>query len=326
MKANYILASSGGYHLDIKDEGYNLYDPLVVANKTHFKDAVMSRPNALTDMFDIHQYALVTVNGFVHPTAYLDEELFIKNAVPSMLKSNHNHVGVISFFSDKTKPLEKIKISEKMISRDGEYPLYEKTIITLPKETDGIILVFGGYLIFEHPEHLVRISDKSFAFYPCRLDYMSRLYELEKYYTLFDDLGIEKNDTNDLAISFKDATSDETITKLLTRFNTFFVHLKGKYIEHNVRALEHTTIPNNYRTEALPSSPLVGGVGKLIEYKASKYDIYKYTIHTVDARYDNLMNKYTPRYVLDLINGSRRPNSTYRLSSVSFVDIEYFDK
>ena len=324
MTPNYMLATSAGYKLNIANQGHIPFDPKTVANKYNFRDALMERPGQPTDMYDIHTKALVTVNGFIHPTAYQDEKLYIKEAVPSMNKSGYNHIGVISFLSIKQK-LEKITITEDMISPADGYSYYDKVIITLPKRIDGFIFIFAGYLIMENDQHLTRISDRSFAFYPAKIGLVDRIQELNHYYDILDELEVEKSTLDDSLALFEDVTSNKTIVKLLTRYNTFLLNFKGLLVGYECKQLEHTSIPNNYRTQELPTKILLGGQGKIIEYKSKSFNRFKHTILTTDAHYNNLTNTYTPRYALELINKNRVPSDTYRLSSVMFLDI-WFNK
>lgn len=320
MSPNYILATSAGYKINLANKGHVPYDPSMLANKHNFKDAIITRPGEPTDMYDVHTKALITINGFIHPTVFQDNKLYVKEAASSMLRSGYNHVGIISFTNLKQK-LEKITITKEMITPADGYSYYDKVIITFPKRIDGFILVFAGYLIMENSEHLVRISDKSFAFYPSKLCLVDRLQELNKYYNILEELGVEQSVVDDSLALFEEVTSDRVIEKLLTRYNTFLLNFKGLLVGYDCNQLEHTSIPNNYRTQELPTKILIGGQGKIIEYKSKSFNRFKHTILTTDAYYNNLTNTYTPRYALELINKNRIPGDTYRLSSVIFLDI-----
>lgn len=320
ISPNYILASSAGYKINIANEGYNPYDETTYGNKSQFKDIVLTRPGLHTDMYNIHTKSLITINGYFHPTSFLDDRVYVKEAVPTLLKTGINHVGIFSFFNLDVD-LDKITITEDMISGEEEYSYYEKVIITLPKPVDGIFLIFGGYLIVEDERYLRRVSDRSFVLYPSRLNYTDKIYELFRYRNIFSELGVNVSNFDDSVVLYNDITSNDTIIKMLTRFNTFFVNLKGHRIKYDALQLEHSAVPNNYRTELHPSKLLLGGHGKVIDYKFMKYNSRKFTILTTDAFYNNLINSYTPEYALDLLNKNRRPGDTHRLSSVFFLDI-----
>lgn len=318
---NYMLASSAGYKINIANEGKNPYDESTYNNKSQFKDITLTRPGLHTDLYDIHRKALITVNGYIHPTSFLDERLYVKQAVPTLLKTGINHVGIVSFFNVPGE-LEKIHITPEMISADGDYTYHEKVIITLPKSVDGIVFVFAGYMIFENERYLKRISDRSFVFYPSRINLIDKIYELHRYRNIFDELGVEVSNYNDSVVAYNELTSNDTIIKMLTLFNTFFVNVKGHSISYTAEPLEHTSVPNNYRTEHLPKKLLIGGHGKAIDYKYMLYNKFKYTVLTTDAYYNNLMTSYTPTYALDLINNGRKVGDTHRLSPVFFLNLE----
>lgn len=317
---NYILASSAGYKINIANEGHNPYDETTYANKSQFKDVVMTRPGLVTDMYDVHRKSLITVNGYFHPTSFLDEKLYVKEAVPTLLKTGINHIGIYSFFNLDTD-LDKIKITEDMIFGEKEYDYHEKVIIKLPYEVDGLFFIFAGYLIVEDDRYLKRLSGNTFAFFPSRLNLLDKIYELYRYRNIFLELGIDVSNYDDSVALYEDLVSNDTIIKLLTRFNTFFVHIKKHTIDYNPLHLEHSTIPNNYRTELHPSKLLIGGHGKALDYKFMRFNDRKYTILTTDAFYNNLINSYTPTYALDLFNKNRKPGDTYRLSSAFFLDM-----
>lgn len=316
-----MLAEAAGYKLNIANKGRIPYDPNTITNKSQFKDIEITRPGQVTDMYDLHSRALLTVNGFIHPTSFIDGRLFVDNAMTSLFKTGHNHVGIMSFFN-LDQELEKIHITEDMITQDGDYPLCEKAIITLPKQLDGVILSFAGYTIFENERYLTRVSDRSFVIYPSRFGLMDKIYELNRYYNIFDDLGIEVSTRNDSVVTHESITSNDTIIKLLTRFNTFFIHTRGHLIEPEIKPLEHTAVPNNFRTQGVPKYPMFGGRGKILEYKFKKFNNYKFNVLTVDAYYDNLVNSYTPIFAIDLVSKARLVGDTYRLSSAIFIDIK----
>lgn len=319
-KVNYMLASSAGYKINIANEGRNPFDESTYRNKSQFKDITLTRPGLNTDLFDVHNRALITVNGYIHPTAFKDERLYVKNAVPTLLKTGINHVGLLSFFNLETD-LNKVKLTPEMLSTDGEYTYYEKVIITLPKAVDGVIFVIAGYPIFENERYLTRLSDRSFALYTSRLNIIDKLYELYRYRNILDELDLEVSNFDNAVIGYEELISNDIIIKLLTTFNSFVVETVGHTIEVTPEPLEHTAVPNNYRTEKLPRKPLMGGHGKFIDYKFMKFNDFKFTVLTTDGYYNNLMYSYTPTYALDLLNATRKVGDTHRISPVVFMDI-----
>lgn len=317
---NYMLASSAGYKFNIANNGKNLYDTAAIHNKEDFKDVLVTRPGVPTDLFKLHTHALVTVDGYIHPTKIVGDDVFILEAVPTLLRTKRNHIGILSFLNND-KPLNKITLTDKMIFKPDEYELFQKTIIKLPSRVDGVMFVFAGYIVTEDDRILKRISDTSFEFYPERLNYIDKIYELNNYRDIFEELNIDTSNVNDSLVNYKDITSGDTIIKLLTRFNTFFVEFKGKKVSYQFNQLELTSIPNNFRYFKKPQSPLIGGRGKVIEYKFKQFNDVKYTLLTCDAFYNNLLKSYKPTYALEMTSKIRRITDTYRLSSVYFMTI-----
>ena len=317
---SYKLATVAGYKSNIVKMGQESYDPLAYYYKGNFPDVELTRPNTDTDLKLLHNKTLITVNGFIYPTAYSDRRLYIPNATTSMLKSKLNSIGILSF-NKHSKPLNKITITADMITPEAPTGLFEKAIITFDRPIGNAFLVLAGYMVFEQPEYFYRVSDRSFVVRLDKLNYIERLYELSYYRNIFDELGIEVSPNNPFVMDALVARSDPVITKLLTLFNTFLVEVPDASLTRRKIYLEHSHVPGNFRTELEPSLPLVSGYGKLSEYTVKKNNDTKYTVYINDGYMNKFLFSKLSTSEINIYNNHRVPGNPYELSPAFFLEL-----
>ena len=317
---SYRLATAAGYKANIVNIGTEVYDPLSYYNKENFPDVEITRPGIATDLSLLHTKCLMTVNGYVYPTEYTNNRLYIRNATKCMLRSRDNSIGILSF-NQLNAPLTKIAITPSMVSVEPLTPMYEKAIITFDREIGHPILVIGGYLIFEHPEFFYRVSGTSFALRLDRLNYIEKLYEIQRQRDIFNELGIPTSTVNPSLIDATVARSDISITKFLTSFNSFMIELPVTNFTTRKIYLEHSNLPGNFRTEIEPTLPIIVGYGKIAEYFKKKTTEDKYNIYINDAYYNQHIFSYLNNDQIKLYNDHRRPGNTYRLSEAFFLEM-----
>ena len=321
IKPKYALAETTGYYFNIANKGKIPYDTRSYSQKENFNDIILERPGYPTNMQDLNDYALVSVNGFIHSTELVDGKLYVDRAIEPMLKtSGRNHVGIIDF-SDLDKPLEKLYLRDYKITHVENHTLYEKCRITFDKEIEGVILVIAGYIILENDTTFKRVSDKAFEFSLEKFQYIDKIYELSNNYNIFEELGVETSPVDKKLVVYRQLISDEVILRFLTRFNSFLINIEGKTISHNKIFVEMSPIPTHFRTLELPVYPAIGGQGKIIEYKRMKSNNYTYTLFTVDAYYNNLMWSYTPPGVPTLVNAHRTIRNPYTVSALYLLEL-----
>lgn len=320
-KIQYRLAVASGYKANIVKIGREEYDLSAYQYKDNFPDIEITRPAIHTDLQLLDTKCLMTVNGYIYPTAYQSGRLYIPGATSSMLKSRSNQLGILSFNSLETN-LKKTKITPAMISYEGAYSYFEKAIITFPEEVKDCFLVLAGYTVFEQSEFFYRVSDRSFALRLDRLNYVERLYELARYRNIYEELGLDVSVNNPNAFEVDTACSNLIVEKFLTLNNTFLVETPGYSIETNKVYLEHSNVPGNFRTEIEPNLPVVGGYGKFIEYKKKKHNLNKHTVYTTDAYMNNYLFTKMDRRELGMFNSNRVVGNTYSLSQAYFFEIK----
>jgi hypothetical protein len=316
----YQLANTAGYKFNITKIGHHHYDELAYYHKDNFPDLEVTRPGTSTDMTLLHTKALMTVNGYLYLTTVIDDKLYIPNATASMVKSRANSIGILSF-NTLSNPISKIKLTEDMITAEGLTSLYDKVIITLDEDIAHPILSICGYMIFEHPEFFYRVGENSFALRLDRLNYMEKLYELNKFRNIFEELEVPTSLSNNSVVDPSVARSDAVITKFLTTYNSFIVNVPVNAIEVNKIYLEHSTIPGNFRTQVEPKLPILAGQGKITEYHRRKTNDTKYSVTISDPIYQNYLFSKMSTENIGLYNAHREVGNTYDLVNAFFLQI-----
>lgn len=319
-QVNYKLSVHAGYKSNICKIGKEIYDPLAYYYKDLFPDVELTRPNTDTELELLHTKCLLTVNGYIYPTEYSNDRLYIPNATTAMLKSKENQIGLLSFNSLPVN-LIKHKISIEMVTPDAPTSLYEKAIITFDKPIGSAFLVLAGYLVFEQPEFFYRVSDRSFAIRLDRLNYMERIYELSKYRNIFNELGVPTSPNNASVVDANVVRSDSVITKFLSLFNSFLVEIPEHTITTRKVYLEYSNIPANFRTEIKPTLPVIGGYGKIVEYLYRQSNDTKYTVYTADAYLNNYLFSKLSQTEINIYNNHRIVGDRYQLSQAFFLEI-----
>lgn len=317
--ATYQLATSANYKYNICKIGFHNYDPSAYYYKENFPDVEVTRPGTDTDLELLHLNYLMTVNGYVYPTEYLADKLYIPNATLSMIRSRANAMGLINL--GKLGAFTKIKLLPSMVSVDPIMPAFEKVIVTVPETIRQPILIMAGYMVFENPEYFYRVSDNAFALRLDRLNYVEKLYELNRYRDIFKELEVPVSNTNDTMIDGALVRSEVIIKRFLSLHNSFLVNLDTDNLSTSKIHLDKTSVPLNFRTEYPPNLPLIVGYGKVTEYFQEKPTDDKYVVTTQDGHYNNHLFSGQSYRDLAVYNDHRKPGTTYRLSPGFFLDI-----
>lgn len=315
----YQLLNAAGYRFNICKAGRSVYDCLSYLYKDNFPDIEITRQGASIDTTEILNKCLITINGYVYNSEVIDNRLYVPNATLSMLKSRKNQVGMLSF--DLQNNLVKIPIVPDMVVKDPPYTLYQRAIISFPQPVIKPVLILGGYLVFEDPSYFYRISDDTYVLKLELLPFMERLYETQRYRNIFSELDVQVSPNNPSALDPTEVTSDDTITKYLTLFNSFLVDLGVQSLNIDKVYLERSNIPETFRTQILPNKPLIVGYGKIAEYTYRQNVDTMYTVYTTDSYYNNHLLSYLDPNDIKIYNDHRDPRTTYYLSPAFFLSI-----
>ena len=321
-KLTYQLGNTSGYKFNIVNIDRNPYDTLSFFDKTNFPDVEITRPRVDTDLGLIHKRHLLTVNGFVYPTEFIDNRLYIRHATEAMLRSRQNNIGILSFNGIRND-LVKVPILPAMLSTEEPLQYYDKLIISFNRSMNHSVLVIGGYLVFEHPEFFYRVSDRDFVLRLDRLNFIEKLYELTRYTNIYERLELETSPVNPNMLNGLVTRSNQTVTRFMTLHNSFLVEIPCESLTSKKIFLEHSTVPNTFRTEVDPIYPLFGGRGKIIEYIKQRTNDTKFNIYTSDAYYDNYLLATVHQRSIESYNNHRLPAQTYSLTKGFFLDVDF---
>lgn len=317
---HYQLGSTANYRFNLTKMGEHGYDPLAYFYKNDFPEVEITRHGTDTDLSLVHNTCLMTVNGYVHRTEYINNKLYIPQATASMLRSRANVTGLLDF-SKLTPSLVKIALTASMVTDDLNTLAYDKVFITAPVTVQQPMLVMAGYLVPYDEECFYRVSDTAFALRLSRLSYMEKLYELSHYRDIFKDLGVEVSPLNPQMVNAEEVRSLAVIRKFLSLHNSFLVDLQTDNLSFKKVYLEHSNIPGTFTTEVPPTMPLFTGYGKVSEYAVQRSNGSKYDVHTQDCHYNNHLLSHMSPDKCKVYNDHRVPGQTHRLSQAFFLDI-----
>lgn len=318
----YSLANLANYKLDIAKIGTFIYDELAYVYKEDFPDVEVKRENAVTDLNLLHSHCLMSVNGYIHATEFIDNRLYIRDATRGMLKAKANKVGILNFTGLAPKGLTKHSISASMLGYEDALLPTDRVLINLPVPVVQPVLILAGYMIPYNTDYFYRISDSCFVLSLNKIQYVEKLYELNRYRDIFKALDIPVSPTNPSMVANNDIHARSAVTKLLTLSNSFMVDVGVDTLHTKPIYLEKSTMPGNFRTEMKPMMPMVVGYGKLGEYSVVADNSKKFTVNVQDAYYNNHLFSAMPSNRLKVLNDHRRVGETYRLSHAYFLEIK----
>lgn len=299
VKAGYIMPA-----------GTSIYD---------LPDVKLTRPGYSTDMRLIHSHCLVTVNGYVHMTDADNETAFVYKANESLVKSNHNQLGIISFLD--IGELTKVRLKkEDLFNANVDQTLKDTVYFTVPNNTDNkcFFMVLGGYLVFPRDGLLWKVNDNTYALNLNQLPYLERLFESDMYMKL--DIGLQRSHINEDLINVDNAHSDEVIKNYFTMSQSFFVIVDVPRLHINQISIEHCNLPGVFTCYQDPKYPLVVNYGKLAEYWKT-YDDGYWNVSVQDSFVRNYILSSVPAAYLANVTPAVVPDDRYIHSTGHLLEI-----
>lgn len=215
---------------------------------------------------EIHQYALCTVNGLLHPSILTDEGLQIQHGGESVDLCNTANIGIMSFRA--VGGLRQVPLTAANLTyRPGiphRHTAYVETGLDLTDCT--VMLSLGGYLhvcdavarIVSPETGVVRIS-------MTRIDIARRLLESSRYISL-SSLPISRSVIRTGAFVVSELHTDAFIDAYLQLPQSFLVIVSTPMLHTDLTALDRPTLPGVYTSVTEPTSPLRSNTGRLPEY------------------------------------------------------------
>lgn len=315
--ARYSNTIQAGYKVELANIKLGNIPP---SDKDNNPDLKISRPNYSTDITDIFNYCLVSVNGYFHNQDSDSQYAYIVDGGVTGRHTNDNHVGILSFLN--VGKLNRIKLKEENINpiNPGDR-LKDKLYFHVEEDLSNkqVLLVLGGYLILPQDDVFYRTGMNTFALNLTGLNILEKVME-SSFYLDLSSLGLSKRvDTPDL-FSAEEFLTDEIIKKYLTLSQSFLVSIDTDNLIFNKYKIETTHGPGKFLTGYNPTLPLFVNYGKCAEYSK----VYEGPFWSVTVR-DSYMHNFVlthknAKHHLN-ITAQRIPSRTYHNSEAYLLEI-----
>lgn len=229
-------------------------------------DLEVTRALYKTDMSLIHDYCLVSVNGYYHSTDANATSAYVYDGAKTLRKSKLNHLGIYSFLD--IGKLTKIKIKAEDIKPVSVgSTLKDKINFSVEEDLDdkSYILILGGYMVLPQDGVFWRSGENGFTLDINRLSYIERLFESKPYIDL-SDLELTPTTLGDNVYDADELTSDDVIRKYMTLSQSFLVLVDIPSLVSNKIYVRHSSLPGMFTAYQDPVYPLVVNYGKMAEY------------------------------------------------------------
>lgn len=274
------------------------------------KDLVIKRSIPVTNMQDVYNHCLFTVNGYFHITDTDGVNLYVLNGGASSYKSRQNQLGIWSF--KNIAPIKSIPISENMLFKQADSSTFStKTYIKLNENIDNktIMLSLGGYLVRMEKDIFFPIGNNTFCINLGNLPLLERYYESLECLNL-SSLGLESSTNNSRQVSIEEFYSDAVITKYLTLEQSFIIILDKEDVFFNQFYLRHSNLPGMFTSYTEPKYPLFTGQGKVSEYWSVRED-GQWAVNVQDSFLQNKVFSGVVNKELQTVGDSKAANSTF---------------
>jgi hypothetical protein len=249
------------------------------------KDLLVKKSVPGTHLKMLHTHGIPLVNGYLHRTDYSPDEntVYVLGGGSTNTISNMNTIGFIDF--RKVGRVEKIAITDDMISNLADKPLFraaslnlEGKVHDLDKKT--ILLSVGGYLFYPKNDVFYRVDEDSWILSLSNTPYIERLIESSK------NLDLTSLGMTDLSlfgkhsVNSEEVTSDEFIRKYLKLSQSFIIAVGVNRMAFEKQYVRGANMPGIFTTPVEPTYPLMVGYGKFVCYwKEDKEDnIWQVTV------------------------------------------------
>lgn len=267
------------------------------------KDLIITRPKYTTDISLLHDYCLLSVNGFVHLTDTDGSVTYILQGAQTMRKSNHNQAGILSFYD--IGKLNKVKIDpSKIIPQNTDDVLKNKLTfeVTAPLDNKSYIFILGGYMILPEEGTFWRSGEQLFTLDLQQLPYVERIFDSRHFLDL-SSLGIQDWDN----VNVNQIWSDEVIKKYFDLSQSFLVIIDTPNLVWNKYPIRKNNLPGMFTTYQDPVYPLIVAYGKMVEYWKVFEDNH-WSVTVQDSFYRNYVINAQVNQELTTMNDHLQPN------------------
>lgn len=241
-------------------------------------DLLLSK-NGLTQ-YDIADYCLVSVNGFMHFTEANDRGLYVRNGAEKILETDERNVGIYSFAKLgklTLKPLSTLEMFTatgvvlRGFNGNDVYPLsnddYSDTIFIDVGESlinKSVLLSVGGY--FHAMDNVYSIvGETTIKLDFKKIPFARRLLESKKYINL-SSLNLTENPNNTSAMAVEEILTNATVQAYLNLSQSFLILVDSPNLYTQRHIMENGRLPGVYFHPETTHYPMMIDNGRLAEY------------------------------------------------------------
>lgn len=288
------------------------------------KDVDLTRPKYNTDLSLIDTDCLVSVNGYIHPTSYINNTLKVIGAGDTL---NRNKIGSMSILSfNDISTLSKQRLTTEKLNKDPSIPdYYDNVWITSDVSllNKGWFLVLGGYIIMPAENVLWTVSDTQIALSISQLSFVEKIFESHSVMDL-SSTGLTIDPQKPDILDVDEIRSDAFIENYLLDEKTFIVTLSDvdqiTYIDIPIR---RSSFPGELKTYQEPKQPLLVNYGRMGEYW-KQYNDKVWTLRLIDNYLKDHILDYYYEPSIGLVNHFSAPNNLKKESKTWLLDIKGF--
>lgn len=305
---HYSDAYRASYRVDVCKVGLP-FD--VNMDKTLATDARLHRPSYATDMQDVFDYCLISVNGFLHSTQTDGDYLYVNDAGKTLQKSKFNQIGMMSF-RDIGK-ITCIPFTDSMIVKSDPMTLLKDNMYIDLSAFDitnkTVMLSIGGYLHLVDNDTFYQVGTNTFSYKLSDSLYLQRYYESQEYLNFQDFYLPPISSAPDLVI-VDDIKSDINFTKYLKLSQSFVILLDCPKVFTNKYYIENRNLPGMFISYKEPKYPLFVGNGRIGEYWKVLEDGY-WSVTVTDSYLRNPVFALSASADLDVTTAGLVPDNRY---------------
>jgi hypothetical protein len=266
-----------------------------------------------TDMTEVYEHCLFTVNGFFHMSDRDNEFVYINHGGNTMLKSRDNHLGIWSWLN--VGKINQVKITDDMLfKQNDESSFSDRVYIKINQDTENktVLLFAGGYLVRPEPEIFFPVGNDTWCINMGRLPLLRRYFESRQYID-YSFLELDSSTVNDSLISLNQFYSDEKLRKYLTLPQSFIAIIDQPDVYFEEHFVRSSPAPGMLVSYYEPIFPIFVGAGRSPSYW-KRHENGQWSITVADSFRQNRMFETAQIGTIDYANDS---NQTIRPAFLS---------
>lgn len=249
--------------------GYEIHKSIPGAHFTSSKDVNLKTELQMSrigvDMTRFARYCLITANGYFYRVEGDRDMGYASEAGKALLKTNRNHVGILSFENIgeiKTYPIDKTTAMPQALSTK----LWDGINVPLPAvdlTNKTLMLVVGGYLHLEADGVFSKVGSGRAVIHPQAM-YLFERYQESCLYVDWSTIIGDNGNKNYVNIDVM--TGDAAMRGLVGHPQTFWVVVDTPNLVKSRSMIRSLPFPGEFLTTQEPKCLLTAGTGYVLEY------------------------------------------------------------